>query len=270
MRFVLFVLLLSVPAFAAEEPEAVYAKFHQAGLTANLTEMRKYGTAAKGAEMAAMPEALNQTMLKMLAAMLPKSYAVDRKSVDKDRATLNLSAKQDGGTVYGVITLLREGGDWKVDEAKWGEPAPAATKPAPVALARPASIAPAAAQGSVNGVAFRVEKAEFRNGILELRQGSGFFADRSFTIFLFLKSGESLDGRRYVVANDEFGNPHVHLGYKVEGGGNLPKTEIFTNKYRMTLEFGAGKGGFIPGKIDLRTPDKAASFVSGTFEAEIK
>jgi hypothetical protein len=255
---------------AAEEPEAVYAKFHQAGLTANLAEMRKYGTAAKGAEIASMPAELNQMMLKMLAAMLPKTYTVDRKSVDKDRATLNLSAKQDGGTVYGVITLLREGGEWKVDEAKWGEPALAAAKPAPLAQAKPVSIPQTAAQGSVNGVAFRVEKAELRNGILELRQGSDFFADRSFTIFLFLKSGESLDGKRYVVANEEFGNPHIHLGYKVEGGGNLPKTEIFMDKYRMTLEFGARKGGFIPGRIDLRMPDKANSFVSGTFEAEIK
>ena len=42
------------------------------------------------------------------------------------------------------------------------------------------------------------------------------------------------------------------------------------DKYRMTLEFGARKGAFIPGRIDLRTPDKANSFVSGTFEAEIK
>jgi hypothetical protein len=269
IRSVLVALLLAAPAIAAEEPEAVYAKFHQAGLTANLDGMRKYGTAAKGAEIASMPAALNQAMLKMLAAMLPKAYVVDRKSIDKDRATLNLSAKQDGGTVYGVVTLLREGGEWKVDEAKWGEPGPAAAKPAPVAQAKPAAIPQAAAQGSVNGVAFRVEKAELRNGILELRQGSDFFADRSFTIFLFLKGGESVDGKRYVVGNDEFGNPHVHLSYKVEGAG-LPKTEMFMSKYRMTLEFGASKGGSIPVRIDLHTPDKANSFVSGTFAAEIK
>lgn len=269
IRAILAAFLIAAPAIAAEEPEAVYAKFHQAGLNANLEEMRKWGTAAKGAEIASMPAALNQMMLKMLAAMLPKSYAVDRKSVDKDRATLKLSAKQNGGTVHGVVTLLREGGEWKVDEAKWGEPAPSAAKPAPVAQANLAPIPQAAAQGSVNGAAFRVEKAELRNGILELRQGSDFFADRSFKIFLFLKAGERVDGRRYVVANDDFGNPHVHLSYKVEGGG-VPKTEMFMSKYRMTLEFGASERGSIPVRIDLRTPDKANSFVSGTVEAEIK
>ena len=38
----------------------------------------------------------------------------------------------------------------------------------------------------------------------------------------------------------------------------------------MKLEFGTAKNGKIPGKIHLRLPDDAGSFVVGTFEAEIK
>jgi len=36
------------------------------------------------------------------------------------------------------------------------------------------------------------------------------------------------------------------------------------------LEFGNISGNKIPGKIYLCLPDKAKSFVAGTFEAEIK
>jgi hypothetical protein len=201
-------------------------------------------------------------MLRMLASLLPKTYRVESRSVETARATLNLTAKQEQGTTYGVVTLLREQGEWKVDEAKWGEPKPVALKAA--------VIAPGAARGTVNGEAFSVEKAELRSGILELRQGSDFFADRSFVIFLFLQ-GKPADGRRFVVGSggDDFGNPHIHLKYKV-AGENLPKTEMFMGKYQMTLEFGARNGNRISGRIDLRTPDKAGSFVSGTFDAEIK
>ena len=38
----------------------------------------------------------------------------------------------------------------------------------------------------------------------------------------------------------------------------------------MRLEFGTAKKGKIPGKIHLRLPDAAGSFVVGTFLAEIK
>ena len=124
MRALLIAFLVAVPAFAAEEPEAVYAKFHKAGLEANFDEMRKWGSAAGAAEIAAMPAAQRQEALKFLASMLPKTYRLDRKSVEAARAILRVSSKQPQGTVYGVVTLIKEGGEWKVEEEKWGEPAP--------------------------------------------------------------------------------------------------------------------------------------------------
>jgi hypothetical protein len=57
--------------------------------------------------------------------------------------------------------------------------------------------------------------------------------------------------------------------HKVEGE-DIPKKEIVTKKYTMKIEFGTAKDGKIPGKIHLRMPDEAGSFVVGTFEAEIK
>jgi len=124
MRALLLALLIALPAHAEDSPEAVYAKFHQAGLAGNFQEMRRWGTAAKGAEIAAMPAALQQSMMSLLAAILPQAYTVDGRTVDEVQATLNVSAKQQSGLVYGLITLLKENGEWKVDEAKWGEPPP--------------------------------------------------------------------------------------------------------------------------------------------------
>jgi hypothetical protein len=40
--------------------------------------------------------------------------------------------------------------------------------------------------------------------------------------------------------------------------------------YTMRLEFGKRENGTLPGKIFLALPDKAQSFVNGTFIAEIK
>lgn len=129
MRALLIALLIASPAQAEETPEAVYAKFHKAGLEANFPEMRKWGTASKGDEIAAMPAAMQQSMLQLLAQFLPKTYTVDSRKVEAELATLNVSAKQPSGMAYGVITLQKENGEWKVDEAKWGEPPPPAGKP---------------------------------------------------------------------------------------------------------------------------------------------
>jgi hypothetical protein len=57
------------------------------------------------------------------------------------------------------------------------------------------------------------------------------------------------------------------------GGGKRKgsiKTRTYMREYTMKLEFGTAKDGKIPGKIHLRLPDEAGSFVVGTFEAEIK
>jgi hypothetical protein len=264
----LLVALATAPAMAAEEPEAVYAKFHKAGREANFAELRKWGTKQKGDEVAAMPPMMQSGMLRMMAAMLPKTYTVTGRRIEATRATLNVSGPQEGGRIYGVVTLLKEGGEWKVDEEKWGEPAPAtAAKPAVVQTAA-AAIPAGNARGMVNGTAFSLEKATIQGGILKLRQGSDFFADREFVIFLFLK-GQAPDGRRIVGTGEDFSNPHVHLSYKIEAKG-VPKTEIFMKGYQITLEFGQRSGNRLPGRIDLRLPDKAGSFVSGAFEAEVK
>ena len=133
-----------------------------------------------------------------------------------------------------------------------------------------APIPAAPVSGMAHGVKFKVEKAKIQNGILSLRQGKNFFADQEFKIFTFLKKGENLAGKKFIVKpNGGFGSPHVHFSYKIKNK-NLPKTEMFMNKYTMKLEFGKVSGKKISGKIYLCLPDKAKSFIAGSFEAEIK
>lgn len=100
----------------ADEPEAVYAKFHRAGLTANFDEMIKYGTAQP--DLVSMPASERQAMLDFLAKLLPKIYTVIRKTIDPDgkHATLHLDASGAAGT----ITMIKENGIWKVGNADWG------------------------------------------------------------------------------------------------------------------------------------------------------
>ncbi len=122
--------LLAFPlaAPAADEPEAVYAKIHSAALAANFDEMRKYGTAQKADDMAWMPAWLQQPILRFLARMIPKTYTVAGKTLtpDGNGATLRLTATTESRpgekpeTVNGTVTLVKEKGEWKVDEVRWG------------------------------------------------------------------------------------------------------------------------------------------------------
>lgn len=132
------------------------------------------------------------------------------------------------------------------------------------------SIPVASAEGMAHGVNFKVEKATIQNGILTLRQGKDFFADQEFMVFTSLKKGKTLDGKKFTVKpDDRSGAPHIHLRYKVEKK-TIPKTEMFMKGYTMKLEFGTASDKKIPGKIYLCLPDKAKSFVAGTFQAEMK
>ncbi|MGH8631145.1 MAG: hypothetical protein ACREU7_10345, partial [Burkholderiales bacterium] len=49
-------ILLPAAVVAQEQPEAVYRKFHDATIAGNFAELRKWGTAAIGNELAAAPK----------------------------------------------------------------------------------------------------------------------------------------------------------------------------------------------------------------------
>ena len=116
--------IIAVPALAQDQPETVYANFHRAGLAADYDGMLKYGSAK---EMDPLPRAERKRLLRVLARLLPRTYSVVEKTVEEGgkRALLRLRGTQPGldgkpQAVAGTITLIKERGEWKVDEANWG------------------------------------------------------------------------------------------------------------------------------------------------------
>lgn len=143
--------------------------------------------------------------------------------------------------------------------------------------ALPADGIPArAAAGSINGNAFTVDDASLSSGgVLTLRQGSDFFAEREFVVFLFLQEDETVDGRTILVdpaAKREGGHldPHVHMNFMTGAGQSLPQNQIYTEGYALRLEFDTPKDGNVTGRIWLCTPDDKRSLVAGSFSAAIE
>lgn len=141
---------------AADEPETVYRNFHDATVARDFAEMRKWGTASVGAEMAAAPAAQREAMIAFIGGMMPKTYTVSGKEISADgaRATLHLSAnvtdKGRSATVLGTATLLKEGGAWKVLLANWGGDQPPGPAPQAGAAAprNPVAAAPEIARAT--------------------------------------------------------------------------------------------------------------------------
>jgi DNA-binding beta-propeller fold protein YncE len=60
-----------------------------------------------------------QAVLEVLTAMMPASPVVQSVEVEDAKATITLESSVAGQTMEGAVTLVREGGDWKVDEEGW-------------------------------------------------------------------------------------------------------------------------------------------------------
>lgn len=118
--------------------------------------LRKWGTKAKGDELAAQSVVERKILLGLMEKVMPKTYKVGSSEVSPDgnKAILYLSAdvtdKGKTESVRGTATLLKEGGAWKVEESSWGGdqpsvPAPqsATAKSAAAEPARPAPVEPA-------------------------------------------------------------------------------------------------------------------------------
>jgi hypothetical protein len=125
-------------------------------------------------------------------------------------------------------------------------------------------------RGRIHGKAFTLEDAKIENGILTLREGEDFFADREIVAFLFLKKGETAEGKVFNIKKESgFNSPHIHMKW-MEDGKDIPQVEMFMKNYAMRLTFGNIKGDILPGKIYICLPDDMKSFAVGSFNAKIK
>jgi hypothetical protein len=142
-------------AFAADEPEVVYGKFHRAIAAGNLEEMMRHAPAARRAEVAAMSAAQKDAQIKMLSMLMPKAFTLVAKRFAPGGRNARLIVTGPGETViaggarepmYGRVRMVQEGGEWKVDEIAWsneppsaGEVGPAVVTPPGAAAAKPVS-----------------------------------------------------------------------------------------------------------------------------------
>jgi hypothetical protein len=58
-------------------------------------------------------------MFPLLQAMVPKDIKITGGAVDGDTATLTATGKSDGDKATGIISMVREGGKWKVAKESW-------------------------------------------------------------------------------------------------------------------------------------------------------
>ncbi len=115
---------------SAGDPEEVYARLHAATLAGDMVEMRRNATAAKRAELEAIPKAQASAAVNLIGSMMPPTYKVTRKSIAEDGKTATLLAtgtsefgKQE---MHGAVNFTREDGSWKVGEWSWTSDKPGA------------------------------------------------------------------------------------------------------------------------------------------------
>jgi hypothetical protein len=144
--------------------------------------------------------------------------------------------------------------------------APDAPKPVWMTDLAKMRIPRAKVTGQIHGREFAPERAELSNGVLTLHQGKDFFPDLALSLFLFLKEGESVEGKKFRVApTARYSSPHVHVQWREKPGDSFPQRDIIMDGYAMILEFGKKASGKIPGRIYLSLPDKQRSFAAGSF-----
>ena len=111
-------LLWAGPASAADGPEAVYDKLHRATLAGNVEEVLSHASAQRRAEMASLPG--KEDMVHMAAMALPRTYSITRRTVRGGKAHLSAQGiHESDGPARGEVDLVREKGEWKVDEWNW-------------------------------------------------------------------------------------------------------------------------------------------------------
>ena len=126
----------SLPAFGWEEPDAVYAKYHNAIMTGNSDEMLRLTAGSRRGDIAPRKD----SELRALHASMPAAFALEQKTVGRDGQTARLYLSASGeafptpkaGAQFGIVRMALEGGEWRLVDQSW-----AREKPVEIAPARP-------------------------------------------------------------------------------------------------------------------------------------
>lgn len=98
------------------EPAKAYAVYAKAITAGDMKGLRKLVDAERAKQ---MDSAEFKEMFPMIQAMQPKNMKITGGAVDGDTATLLATAKDGKETSTGTITMVRQGGAWKVQSESW-------------------------------------------------------------------------------------------------------------------------------------------------------
>jgi hypothetical protein len=104
-----------LPADGGEPAKAyrAYLKTIQGG---NVAQIRSAVTAERSKQVS---DKDMKEMIPLLQAMAPKNLKITGGAIDGEHATLIATSKDGSETMNGTITMLREGGAWKVEQESW-------------------------------------------------------------------------------------------------------------------------------------------------------
>lgn len=129
MRFLFLiasVLFVSAGALAADDAEAVFARFHRAALQGDVEAMLRFSTEAQRARMKIDIDWKEQAA--NMRYIMPPSYSVRGRVAGASRTVLDIdalggallsTAPDKPGRSRGKVTLLREDGEWRIDRLQF-------------------------------------------------------------------------------------------------------------------------------------------------------
>lgn len=98
------------------EPAKAYHAYRAHIKKGDIANLRKSLTAERAKE-TETPEF--KEMFELVQAMQPASVTITGGSVDGETATLLVTSKENGSNSKGTVTLVRQGGAWKVSKESW-------------------------------------------------------------------------------------------------------------------------------------------------------
>lgn len=115
---------LSLVALAADKPEDIYAKYHNAIKKGDMDTMLACVCKQQRDKFKELDKAKQTMTFSMIQAMQPVSYKVTKSDVKASEATLQMDGKEKptGGksnVMKGTVSFVKEDGKWVILKENW-------------------------------------------------------------------------------------------------------------------------------------------------------
>lgn len=207
-------------------------------------------------------------VLQMIKNLSPENVEVLDTHIEEEKAQIAVRGQASLGDMYGIVTMVKEKAQWRVDQESWFSADLKDLKQRLPLIAvdtvKSLDLVQARKKKESLTASLRSPDYSFDYNPFSLKKLNPYERDEAFMLVFFVQKGESRAKDLGLESSDESDRNRIHVLWT--GPKQLvPKPKMYEDQYSWDVSIANDDDGYLSGNFNLKLPDKRPKEVAASF-----